>query len=77
MYTKEQQIRKAQKIGEHNKKRRDETKIMRAMGVNSDAWNNRKQSIQKRVFIQQGTAREIAKEKKFARMDSINRTGRM
>lgn len=74
MYTKEQQIRKAQKIGEHEVKRKIERKIVR--GLSGEDYSKRKYMIAKGVALQQGVAHEIGVQKKMIRMDSINRKGR-
>ena len=73
MYTKEQQIRKAQKIGEHKIKRKIERKII--SDLSDEEYSKRKYTIAKRVAIQQGVAHDIAVQKKMIRMDSINRKG--
>lgn len=75
MYTKKQQIRKAQKIGEHEVKRKIDRKIVK--GLSGEEYTKRKQTIAKGVAIQQGVAHEISVQKKMIRMDSINRKGRI
>ena len=73
MYTKQQQIRKAQKKHEHELKRKKERKIIATLS--GSEYTERKETIANRVKKQQELAHEKSIEKKMLRMDSINRKG--